>query len=285
MLNFNGELFDDDIKFLDVNNRGLQLGDAVFEEIRVVNREVFFLEEHYLRLMSSMRILRMDIPMSFTMEFMEEEILKVISEAKSNKSYRIKFNVFRNNAGDYTLSDNSISYIISKAELEKSFYTIEENPYEVELYKDFYKNSSMISNLDTNNKVLNVVGAIYANENDYQDCLLLNERKQVVESLNGNVFLVHDKIIKTPPLTDGCLNGILRRKLMDIISKSDEFQLLEESISPFELQKADEMFIVDNIFGIIPITKYRKKNFSNSVSKSLIGKLNAAARLSLNKAT
>lgn len=285
MLNFNGELFDDDIKFLDVNNRGLQLGDAVFEEIRVVNREVFFLEEHYLRLMSSMRILRMDIPMSFTMEFMEEEILKVISEAKSNKSYRIKFNVFRNNTGDYTLSDNSISYIISKAELEKSFYTIEENPYEVELYKDFYKNSSMISNLDTNNKVLNVVGAIYANENDYQDCLLLNERKQVVESLNGNVFLVHDKIIKTPPLTDGCLNGILRRKLMDIISKSDEFQLLEESISPFELQKADEMFIVDNIFGIIPITKYRKKNFSNSVSKSLIGKLNAAARLSLNKAT
>ena len=285
MLNFNGELFGDDIKFLDVNNRGLQLGDAVFEEIRVVNREVFFLEEHYLRLMSSMRILRMDIPMSFTMEFMEEEILKVISEAKSNKSYRIKFNVFRNNTGDYTMSDNSISYIISKAELEKSFYTIEENTYEVELYKDFYKNSSMISNLDTNNKVLNVVGAIYANENDYQDCLLLNERKQVVESLNGNVFLVHDKIIKTPPLTDGCLNGILRRKLMDIISKSDEFQLLEESISPFELQKADEMFIVDNIFGIIPITKYRKKNFNNSVSKSLIGKLNAAARLSLNKAT
>ena len=285
MLNFNGELFGDDIKFLDVNNRGLQLGDAVFEEIRVVNREVFFLEEHYLRLMSSMRILRMDIPMSFTMEFMEEEILKVISEAESNKSYRIKFNVFRNNTGDYTLSDNSISYIISKAELEKSFYTIEENTYEVELYKDFYKNSSMISNLDTNNKVLNVVGAIYANENDYQDCLLLNERKQVVESLNGNVFLVHDKIIKTPPLTDGCLNGILRRKLMDIISKSDEFQLLEESISPFELQKADEMFIVDNIFGIIPITKYRKKNFNNSVSKSLIGKLNAAARLSLNKAT
>ena len=285
MLNFNGELFGDDIKFLDVNNRGLQLGDAVFEEIRVVNREVFFLEEHYLRLMSSMRILRMDIPMSFTMEFMEEEILKVISETESNKSYRIKFNVFRNNTGDYTLSDNSISYIISKAELEKYFYTIEENTYEVELYKDFYKNSSMISNLDTNNKVLNVVGAIYANENDYQDCLLLNERKQVVESLNGNVFLVHDKIIKTPPLTDGCLNGILRRKLMDIISKSDEFQLLEESISPFELQKADEMFIVDNIFGIIPITKYRKKNFSNSVSKSLIGKLNAAARLSLNKAT
>lgn len=284
MLNFNGELLDNDVTILNANNRAFQLGDAVYEELRVVNGDVFFLEDHYLRLMSSMRILRMEIPMSFTMEFMEEEILKIVSASESNKAYSIKFIVFRNSAGDYKLSNNTISYVISISEIESAFYTIEENTYEVELYKDFYKNSTMLSNLDTTNKILNIVGAIYARENDYQDCLLLNERKQVIETLHGNIFLVHDNTIKTPPITDGCLNGVLRKKLMDIISKLDEYQLIEESISPFELQKSDELFVINSIYGIIPITKYRKKSFKNIVAKSLIGKLNTAARLSLNKA-
>jgi len=283
MLNFNGEILNDDVTFLDANNRGLQLGDAVFEELRAVNGDVFFLEDHYLRLMSSMRILRMQIPMHFTMEFMEQAILSTVPELKFSQAYRIKFTVYRNNTSDYKLSDNTISYVILSTEIENPFYTIEESEYEVELYKDFYKNTTMLSNLDTNNKILNVVGDIYARENDYQDCLLLNERKQVIETLNGNIFLIHGTTIKTPPLTDGCLNGILRRKLMDIISKLDEYQLLEESISPFELQKADELFTINSIYGIIPISKYRKKNFTNLVAKSLIGKLNAAARLSLNK--
>ena len=120
-------------------------------------------------------------------------------------------------------------------------------------------------------------------ENDYHDCLLVNERKQVVESLNGNIFIVKGKLIKTPPLTDGCLNGILRKKVMDIISKLDGYELQEDSISPFELQKADEMFVVNSIEGIVSITKYRKKIFTNDTAKKLVGKLNAAARMSLSK--
>lgn len=280
MFNFNGELLNEDDKILDAKNRGLQLGDAVFEELRVVTGDVIFLEEHYLRLMSSMRLLRMEIPMNFTMEFMEEEILKTVSNVDLKQTKRVKFTVFRNND---VLANNSISYIITTSILPNPFYILEEEDYEIELFKDFYKNSSMLSNLDTNNKILNVVGGIYAQENDYQDCLLLNETKQVVETLKGNIFLVNKNVIKTPPLSDGCLNGILRKKLMDIIIKLEDYELQELSISPFELQKADELFAVNSIEGIISITKYRKKDFTNSIAKKLIGKLNAAARMSISK--
>lgn len=283
MLNFNGDILDNDIAILNANNRALQLGDAVFEELRVVNGDVFFLEDHYLRLMSSMRILRMEIPMSFTMEFMEEEILKGITVANSNNAYSIKFTVFRNGNSTYNSLDNTISYVITTTAIENPFYLIEDKVYEVELYKDFYKNSSMLSTLDTTNKMVHIVGGVYARENDYQDCLLLNERKQVIETLSGNLFMVKGSTIKTPPLVDGCLNGILRNKLIAIISKLDDYQCIEESISPFELQKSDELFLVNTINGIIPITKYRKKSFKSEVAQSLIGKLNAAARLSINK--
>ncbi|MEP2059786.1 MAG: aminotransferase class IV [Maribacter litoralis] len=281
MFNFNGGLFEDNSSFLNEKNRGVQLGDAVYEELRVINGEIIYLEDHYLRLMSSMRILRMEIPMNFTMEFMEAEILKIFSENDLKQAKRVKFTVFRNSQNNFFESDNSISYFIVSDTLNNHFFVISEDNYEVELFKDFYKNSSMLSNLDTNNKILNVVGAIYARENDYQDCLLLNEKKQVIEALNGNIFIVKGNKIKTPPVTDGCTNGVLRKKLIELLSKLDGFDFLEDSISPFELQKADELFIVNTIDGIVPITKYRKKAFVNTVAKNLIGKLNAAARLSV----
>tara|TARA_R110002153_G_scaffold152089_1_gene303592 strand:+ start:572 stop:1429 length:858 start_codon:yes stop_codon:yes gene_type:complete len=284
MFNFNGKLLNEDDKILDAKNRGLQWGDAVYEELRVVSGEVIFLEEHYLRLMSSMRILRMEIPMNFTMEFMEEEILKTVLKEGLKVTKRVKFTVFRNSENDDALANNSISYIVTTSILPNPFYILEENEYEVELFKDFYKNASMLSNLDTTNKILNVVGRIYAQENDYNDCLVLNEQKQVIESLNGNIFLIQKNVIKTPPLTDGCLNGILRKKVIEIISKLEDYELQELSISPFELQKADELFTINAIDGIISITKYRKKVYSNYVAKNLIGKLNAAARMSVSKA-
>ncbi|WP_405415123.1 aminotransferase class IV [Maribacter sp. Asnod1-A12] len=283
MFNFNGELLEDNTSFLNEKNRGVQLGDAVFEELRVLNGDIIFLEDHYLRLMSSMRILRMEIPMNFTMEFMEEEILKCISENDLKEAKQIKFTVFRNSLDDLSISDNSISYFITSKTLTNPFFILNQDDYEVELFKDFYKNSSMLSNLDSNNKVLSVVGAIYAQENDYQDCLLLNERKQVIEALNGNLFVVKGNQIKTAPVTDGCINSILRKKLIEMLSKLNDFEFLEDSISPFELQKADELFILNNIDGIISVTKYRKKKFVNTIAKNLIGKLNAAARMSLTK--
>tara|TARA_R110000744_G_scaffold51673_16_gene111197 strand:- start:104 stop:964 length:861 start_codon:yes stop_codon:yes gene_type:complete len=284
MFNFNGELLHKNTDFLNENNRGVQLGDAVFEELRVINGDVIFLEDHYLRLMSSMRILRMEIPMNFTMEFMEEEILKLISEDGLRETKQIKFTVYRNTSdNNFSKSDNSISYFITSTTLINPFFVLDDKAYEVELFKDFYKNSSMLSNLDTNNKILNVVGSIYAQENDYQDCLLLNERKQVIEALNGNVFIVKDNQVKTPPITDGCVNSVIRKKIIDIVSKLNEVEFLEESLSPFELQKADELFIANNVNGLVSITKYRKKDFVNTTAKSLIGKLNTAARMSVSK--
>jgi len=124
-----------------------------------------------------------------------------------------------------------------------------------------------------------VLGGIFARENNYNNCLLVNEKKSVVEALNGNLFLVKGDRIKTPPLTDGALNGITRKQLVNMIKKLQEYNFEEVSISPFELQKADELFITNVIVGIQPISKYRKKEYTNTVAKDLLAKLNAKARL------
>ena len=281
MVNLNGKLQSTQEGKVSVNNRGLQYGDAVFETLKVVSNRINFWEDHYFRLMASMRILRMEIPMIFSMEFLENEILKTIEASNlTNDTCRVKLYVNRKEGGKYTPKTNDVDYFIALEKLETPFYTIDDVPYEVELFKDYYIYSNLLSTLKTNSKITNVLGSIFAVENDYQNCLLLNENKMVVEALQGNLFLVKGNLIITPPITDGCLRGIIRKQLIAICELSKEYNLEEKSISPFDLQKADELFISNVIMGIQPITKYRKKEFTNKVSKELLQKLNAKARLS-----
>ncbi|MDT0644030.1 aminotransferase class IV [Zunongwangia sp. F363] len=280
MINLNGEILKKKDASLSVFNRGFAYGDSVFETIRVINGKIMFWEDHYFRLMSSMRIMRMEIPSSFSPEFLEEEISNLIEANElSNSPARIRFAVYREEGGYYTPATRTIGYTISCSKLENAFYLFNEEPYEIELFKDHYINSGILSTIKSNNRAVNVLGSIFAKENDYHNCLILNEKKSVVEALNGNIFLVKGDTIKTPPLSDGALNGIIRKQLKGIIKKLPEFKLEETSISPFELQKADELFITNIAVGIQPVTKYRKKNFSNKTAGHLLSKLNVKARL------
>ncbi len=280
MINHNGQLLSETETTISFTNRGLNYGDAVFETIRVSAGKVLFWEDHYFRLMASMRIMRMGIPMTFTPEFLEAEILKTVATiGEKNKTYRVKLLVWRNEGGKYTPTAKDVSFLITTEVLENSFYTISDSAYEVELFKDHYVTSGLLSTLKSNNRIINVLGSIYAQENDYANCLLLNEKKQVVEALNGNIFLVNGYKIKTPPITDGCLNGILRKQIIKVLGQVPDYILEETSVSPFELQKADEIFITNTVIGIQPVTKYRKKEFGTTVAKELLQKLNVKARL------
>lgn len=280
MINFNGDLLSKDSLFLNQQNRGLRYGDALFETIRVVNGKLFFWEDHYLRLMSSMRILRMEIPMNFTMEYLEQQIRASVSaNTLENAPARVRLTVFRNDGGLYLPVTNDVSYLIEAIEMESPFFVLDKKTYEVELFKDFYVNADMLSTLKTNNRLINVVGSVFAKENGYQNCLLVNNQKMVVEALNGNLFLVKGNHIKTPSLKEGCINGIIRKKLIGILGALEQYTFEEAPISPFELQKSDELFITNAVVGIRPISKYRKKEYKTDVALDLLGKLNAAARL------
>lgn len=280
MINYNGNLLKESEEVISFNNRGLQYGDALFETLRISNGKILFWEDHYFRLMASMRILRMEIPMSFSMEFIESEVLKTLEDSeKLTINARAKIFINRKAGGKYTPITNDVDYFVITEKLENSFYTFNDSSYKVELFKDYYIPASLLSTLKTSTKVIHVLGSIYAKENEYDNCILLNDKKQVVEALNGNVFLVKGTEIITPSLEDGCLKGILRKQIISICSKSEKYTLIEKSISPFDLQKADELFITNVIQGIQPVLNYRKKEYASIVSKDLMQKLNTIARL------
>ncbi|RRJ88444.1 aminotransferase class IV [Paenimyroides tangerinum] len=281
MINFNGDLVQNSNQSIE-KNRGFLFGDAVFETLKVLDNKILFLEDHYFRLMASMRVLRMEIPMDFTMEYMEEQILKTISCFDSNAiSFRVRVTFFRDSEGLYLPLDNkSTKFLIQVSPLENAIYINNSNEYEIEIYKDFYVTKQLLSSLKTTNKLINVTASIFAEENGYQNCLLVNNEKNIVEAINSNIFIVNGKTIKTPPISDGCVNGIIRKQIIELISKSDEFTLEEVSISPFELQKADEIFLTNIISGIQSVSKYKKKEYVSEIANQLLIKLNAKIRLS-----
>lgn len=280
MVNVSGKLIEGDRISLSIANRGLNYGDAVFETLRFSGGKILFWEDHYFRLMSSMRILRMEIPMSFTMEFLESEIVHTLDNSdKNGDSYRVKLLIWRKTGGKYTPESNDVDYAISFEKIDHPFYVLQESECEVELFKDYFVPSGLLSTLKSNHRLINVLGSIFAKENGYQNCFLLNEKKQVVEALNGNIFMVVDNVVKTPPLTDGCLNGILRKQLIGIIESMPHITLEEASISPFELQRADEIFITNVILGLVPVSKYRKKKYGNKLVLELLPKLNLRATM------
>lgn len=270
MVNFNGNLIANSAAFLNVDNRAFKYGDALFETLKVEQLRIQFIEDHYFRLLASMRMLRMKIPMHFTMEYLENEILKTITGNKLENA-RVRLTIYRADGGFYTPETNEIAYLIEVSELDVQI----KHRYTIDLFKDYFVYSGLLSSIKTTNRITNVLAGIYALENGLDNCILLNERKNVAESTNGNIFLVNGNEIKTPAVDEGCVKGIIRKKIIDIVSKNSKYSMLETAISPFELQKSDEVFITNAIIGIQPVTNYKKKHFRISIAKELTLQLQA----------
>ncbi|WP_343624889.1 aminotransferase class IV [Flavobacterium lindanitolerans] len=277
MINFNGTITDD--ANILAGNRAFLYGDSVFETVKILDGKVLFLEDHYFRLMSAMRIVRMEIPMNFTMEYFEEQILSTAASENFSASCRARISVYRKEGGFYLPKDNNVSFLITVLPLEDSVYRIEKDQYEVELYKDFIVTKHLLSTIKSSNRMINVTGSIFADENGYDNCLLINDEKNVIEALNGNLFMLMGNKLVTPPISEGCLNGVMRKQILALAKKIETIEVEEAPISPFDLQKADELFITNVVRGIQPITKYRKKEYGMGLAKDLLLRLNAQIRL------
>jgi len=271
MINFNGNLVSKEQALFSIENRAFKYGDGVFETLKMHNSKIIFFEDHYFRLMASMRMLRMEIPSFFTLEYLQSEILKTVKSVGLESNARVRISVCRKEGGFYSPKNNEIDFTVSVDKI-----TVKEiENYSVDLFKDYYVQADFLSTIKTINRILNVVASIYTEENDLDSCLLMNDHKNIVESIQGNVFLVFGDTLVTPPISEGCVKGIVRKKIIEIVKNSTKFSIEERPISPFEIKKADELFITNSIIDIQSVIKYRKKNFATTVAATLDSLLKA----------
>lgn len=272
MINYNGAIIEkSDLPSAEIA-RATMYGDAVFETLKMQEGKLFFIEDHYFRLMAGMRILRMPISMDFTPEFFIEQAERLAEEVAIENG-RLRIQVVRVADGKYTPSeDQSTVWWMELEELESIEYIHSEKGLTVDLFKDHYIQPGLLSTIKSSNSLPYVLGGVYARENNLDAVLMVNDNKMLVEANASNVFVLKGDVLRTAPLEDGALRGVFRKNLLNW-GKEIGLQVKEESINPFDLQKADEIWLTNTITGVQWVEKYRKNTYKGDKAKELVALL------------
>ncbi len=272
MINWNGALQPEDKAMVSSSDRAFRYGDAAFETMLSRKGQVQFWEEHYFRLMAAMRILRMSIPMTYTPEYLEQEIIRTVKSADLlGTDARIRLQVGRGPGGTYMPQSDEVYFVIEAGTLDTVPFQVGEGLH-VDVFRDHKKARNLLSSVKSSNALFYIIAAQWARENDLDDCLILNEDNQVIESTRSNLFLyLNDgKRLVTPEKDSGALKGIMQKKVAELSEKLG-LELQERPISPFDVLKADEVWLTNSLRGVQSVRQYKKQSFGSEMAQKMNG--------------
>ena len=272
-INHNGTFFTTDVPVLMPHNRSFRYGDGLFETIRIANYQPQFLKEHLERLYKGMAVFKMQPNPLFSDAFFEHAILELAQKNGISSDGRVRLTVYRNEGGWYAPNDNSVSYLIEASAIEEKNYILNTKGYTVDLFTEYKKPMSALSSIKSANSAIYVLAGIYKNQQALDECVLMNDNGYVTEGIAHNIFAVKNGVLYTPPVTDGCIDGVMRKKIIEI-AKLNRIAVYENSIMQNVLLGADEFFLTNALSGIRWVVGYKQKRYFNTTSKKIIEKLN-----------
>ncbi len=251
---YNGQLVPNDQALFSAQNDSLFMGNSVHQCGIIHRGKWLFWEEVYFNLMASMRKMRMPIPMNYTLDYFQKIVNPHISPILH---YSYEIFVFPDTEG--------ISMLIkiqNQESVDKSGYY----RFEIDVFKDIkiYPNFITASHAP---KPENIVAHQFRKDNDWDDVLFLNDQSSVARTINGNIyFFIDGQWVSNSPQ-----QGAYRQSIDQIFQSL--YTINRRSFSAFELQKAEEVMILSEKYGVLPITQFRKKTYPIALSLEIENKL------------
>lgn len=112
---------------------------------------------------------------------------------------------------------------------------------------------SATAGLKTTSYAENVVALARAQEQGAVEALFANTRGELCEGTGSNVFVVTDGVVRTPPLSSGCLAGISRELVLEWC-RAEGVEVLEEDLPLSVLIEADELFLTSSVKDVMPVS-------------------------------
>lgn len=272
-VNNNGEIVENKGPVLEAGNRGHLYGDGLFESIRIYNGRPLNMNVHILRLIEGMSVLKMRLPNYFTTEFFTQRIQELIVKSNINQGGRVRLSIDRSSGGTYRPLTNEVRYLIEAYPIEDDEFVLNSKGLEIDLFSRIRKQNDTFANFKTKNGLLYVMGAIEAKEKDLDDLLITDQRGNILESTNSNIFIVSNGVLYTPGLDEGCMGGTMRMTIVNL-ALENKIKVYESSITPQNLLVADEIFLTNAIKGVLWVGGYRTKRYMNNTSKKFVELLN-----------
>ena len=276
-INHNGTLLPADQPLFTTTNRAFCYGDALFETIRIANYHPQFLKEHIQRLFVGMSVLKMETNTLFNEVFFEQAILELAKKNNLTSDGRVKLTIYRNSGGYYTPDNNTASFLIEVFAMETKGYEINTKGLALDLYTELKKSQSPLSSIKSANSNIYVMAGIFKKQHSLDECILVNDKGIITEAISSNIFAVKNGVLYTSPVSDGCVDGVMRKKIIEI-AKANRIAVYELSIMQNVLLGADELFLTNAINGIQWVVAYKQKRYFNNTSKKLLEKLNELTR-------
>jgi branched-subunit amino acid aminotransferase/4-amino-4-deoxychorismate lyase len=270
---FNDEFFDSNDAIIKANNRGFKFGDGVFESMRFCNGKLQFAAQHADRLRAGMKALKMEGHALLDEYFLRQKTAELLKKNKFKGNVRFRLTIYREGEGLYTPQDNKVGYLLEGIELAQRNYELNPKGLIIAVYDEITKPVNKLSNFKTSNALLYIMAGLYQKQHRLDEAMILNQNGFLCESTSSNVFIVYQKQIYTPALSEGCVAGVMRTIILQL-AKTHHFPLIEAQISPEILNEAEEVFVSNASSGIRWVMGFGKKRYFNEVAKALSAKLN-----------
>ena len=273
---YNGILYPVNKAPIPLNNRAFKYGDGVFETIRCKGLFPLHFQLHYKRLVAALKALKMDVSSLPIYEEMEAQIKKLLQKNLLFKASRVRISCFRDGEGLYTPTSNKINYYIESSVLESVDYELNSKGLLIDTYTDIKKELNPISFFKISSALTYVMAAIHKQENNLDDCLIVNSQGLIIEAISSNVYYLKGEIIYTPKILSGCVAGVMRQVMFQFVTQSGAYQLEEVAgITEDDLLNADECFITNAIQGMQWVVGFKDKRYFNNQTRLLHQQLGA----------
>ncbi len=258
---FNGKFLPAGQPVFSAENRGYRFGDGLFETMKVHKGIILLESYHFQRLFESIGLLKMKTPAFFSTPKIESDIQELCRKNNCTDRARVRLSVSRGDGGLYQ-NDEKLQCLIECWPLDESANQFNENGFTIDVFTNAIKSADSFSHLKSASFLPYVMAAQYAKENKLNDCLLLNQFGRIADASIANLFVVSNGKIITPPLSEGCINGVMRKYLLNRLAGAG-YTLEERPVTIAEIENADELFLTNAIKGLHWVAQFRNKVYTN----------------------
>lgn len=248
-------------------NRSFRYGDGCFETMKMVNQKLILEQYHFERLFASLEQLRLKLSSKIDKNALIRQIAELAQSTGHSGFARIRLTIYRQGEGNKSIG-NEAGYIIQTMAGDEATKQFNLKGLQLGIFADAKKSCDLFSLIKSNSYMPYTMARIWAKEQQLDDSIICNSFDRIAESSIANLFIVENGIIKTPPLSEGCINGVMRRHLLSFF-RSTGLPYKEEPISIAQLLNAQEVFLTNAIIGIKWVAKIGKSEYTNNVSSML----------------
>lgn len=275
-VSYNGTLHPANALPLSAGNRALCYGDALFETIRLRNGRALWLLDHLARLQHGSQALSFDLTNLPSAATLQESIAALAQQNGIAEGGRARLTIVRQEGGRYAPQVNSVDWLLECSPLQANDFNLNASGLHLDLFEKHRKPVSPLAALKSANSMIYVLAGVEKNARQLDGMLLLNDLANLCEEISSNVFLVLNGVLYTPGLSDGCLPGTMRQRVI-ALAEQQGMGVHECPLSPEVLFKADEVLLTNAIQGVQWVLAYRHKRYKHQTADKLVALLNQAA--------